>query len=56
MERLASIVPVAVLLIAAAAAVPAQGGCVDSPEDPTAIFGVIAAAAAVGLRFLKHKD
>ncbi len=37
-----------VLLLAAALPLRAQGGCVDSPEDPTVILALIAGAGAVG--------
>jgi XrtJ-associated TM-motif-TM protein len=47
----------AILLLTTAALAHAQGGCVDSPEDPTVVSGLIAAAAAFGLmRFGKRSD
>jgi XrtJ-associated TM-motif-TM protein len=52
-SKLNSIVPVVLLLLMASAAVRAQTGCVDSPEDPTVVFGLIAAAASVGIMRLR---
>lgn len=47
-----SLLLVAVLMLAAATPVFAQSGCVDSPENPTAILALAgsAGAFAVGLR------
>jgi XrtJ-associated TM-motif-TM protein len=46
MKRLGYIVPVALLLFGATTALVAQetGGCVDSPENPTAVLALIGAA------------
>jgi XrtJ-associated TM-motif-TM protein len=50
-------VPVALLLLMAATAAHAQGGgCVDSPENPTVVFGLIAAAASVLLVRLRSRN
>jgi XrtJ-associated TM-motif-TM protein len=49
-------VSVVLLLLAAVTAAHAQTGCVDSPENPTVVFGLIAAAASLGLmRFRGRK-
>lgn len=49
MKKIFLAVPVAVLFLTTAELVHAQGGCVDSPENPTVVFGLIAAAATFGL-------
>ncbi len=56
MKRISVAVPVAILFLTTAAFAHALGGgCVDSPENPTAVFGVIAAAVSFGLmRFRKR--
>jgi XrtJ-associated TM-motif-TM protein len=49
-------VPVAILFLAATAAVGAQdGGCVDSPENPTLVFGLIAAVVSLALMWLRGR-
>lgn len=54
-KKLAYILPVALVMMAAAAPVLAQdGGCVDSPENPTAILALIG-AAAVGVDYLRNR-
>jgi hypothetical protein len=55
MKRSALILPVVFLLLAAAGVVHAQDGCVDSPEDPTVVFGLLAAGVTIAFtRFRKH--
>lgn len=46
MKRLGYIVPVALLLLGATTTLLAQetSGCVDSPENPTAVLAIIGAA------------
>ena len=46
---------VVLFLLAASAAVHAQSGCVDSPENPTLIFGLIAVAACLGMMCLRNR-
>ena len=56
MKKLGFILPIA-LLIVAAAALPAHaqdGGCVDSPENPTAILALVG-MAAVGMNHLRAR-
>jgi XrtJ-associated TM-motif-TM protein len=53
--RLKLITPVAFLLLTASAVVHAQTGCVDSPENPTLIFGMMAAAASLGLAWFRGR-
>lgn len=65
MLRLTSkLAAVGALLMASAGMAWAQGGCVDSPENPTLVLGLLGAGAA-GLPWLKaqvaarrkrHKD
>jgi XrtJ-associated TM-motif-TM protein len=42
------------LLAAASSAAYAQGGCVDSPENPTVVLGVVGAVSA-GVPWLRAK-
>jgi XrtJ-associated TM-motif-TM protein len=49
-------VPVAMLFLTTAVHVHAQSGCVDSPENPTAVFGVIAAAASFGFMHIRRRS
>ena len=46
MKKLGYIAPVALLMLAAATSLVAQetGGCVDSPENPTAVLALVGAA------------
>jgi XrtJ-associated TM-motif-TM protein len=56
MGRLKFTIPVALFLSTAPAVMHAQSGCADSPENPTVIFGLIAAAASLGIaRFRGRK-
>jgi XrtJ-associated TM-motif-TM protein len=48
MKKLVSIAPLAFLLALTAVVGHAQSGCVDSPEDPTLVSGIIAAATIFG--------
>ena len=45
------------LMLMAAMAVPlhAQGGCVDSPEDPTLALALVASAGALVAGFLANR-
>jgi len=40
-----------VLLLVAAQSLRAQGGCVDSPEDPTLVLALVAGAGALAAGF-----
>ncbi len=48
-------IPAALLLLMATSA-HAQNGCVDSPENPTVVFGLIAAAASILLLRLRSRS
>ena len=55
MRRVKFAILVALLVLAIAKAAQAQTtGCVDSPEDPTVIFGLIA-AASFGIMRLRNR-
>lgn len=55
MKKLGYILPVALLILAATVRVHAQdGGCVDSPENPTAILALVG-MAAVGINHLRSR-
>jgi len=56
LKKILAAVPVAILFLTADALVHAQSGCVDSPENPTAVFGVIAAAASFGLMHFRKRS
>jgi XrtJ-associated TM-motif-TM protein len=54
-KKLGYILPVALLILAATVPVHAQdGGCVDSPENPTAILALVG-MAAVGINQLRAR-
>jgi XrtJ-associated TM-motif-TM protein len=54
-KKLGYILPVALLMLAATMRVKAQdGGCVDSPENPTAILALVG-MAAVGINHLRNR-
>jgi hypothetical protein len=55
MRRLKLAIFVTTLLLATATVLRADGGCVDSPENPTVIFGLITAAATFGLVRLRNR-
>jgi XrtJ-associated TM-motif-TM protein len=55
MKRLLVAVPVAILFLATTTSVQAQSGCVDSPENPTVVFGLIAAAASFGVMHFRKR-
>ncbi len=50
----------AALLLSASQALHAQSGCGDSPENPTAVLGILGAAGAslvwVRDRYLAHRN
>ncbi len=48
MKKIGLILPVALLTMAAALPALGQSGCVDSPENPTLVLGLIASAAGIG--------
>jgi len=48
-KKISAAAPLAILFLTTIARVHAQTGCVDSPEDPTVVFGLIAAAASFGI-------
>ena len=55
MKKLGYILPVALLVLVATIPVRAQdGGCVDSPENPTAILALVG-MAAVGINQLRAR-
>jgi XrtJ-associated TM-motif-TM protein len=54
-KKLAYIVPVALLVLAAASKIHAQSGCTDSPENPTAVLGLVVGAASIGLLQLRNR-
>ena len=56
MHKLKLAIFVTTLLLATATVVRADtGGCVDSPENPTVVFGLIATAASFGLVRLRNR-
>jgi XrtJ-associated TM-motif-TM protein len=54
MKRSAFAVLIALAIICPA--LHAQGGCVDSPENPTAILGLVGSAAAFTAHLLRRRS
>jgi XrtJ-associated TM-motif-TM protein len=48
LNRIGTILPILLLLLAAAVRLHAQSGCDDSPENPTAVLGLIVGVASLG--------
>jgi XrtJ-associated TM-motif-TM protein len=48
MKKLGYVLTFALATIAATLPLSAQSGCVDSPENPTAVLGLIVSAAGIG--------
>jgi XrtJ-associated TM-motif-TM protein len=49
LKKIRAILPVALFILAASVRVHAQvDGCTDSPENPTAVLGLIVTAAGIG--------
>ncbi len=55
MKKIGLILPVALFILAAALPVLAQSGCVDSPENPTLVLGLIASAAGIGFVQVRNR-
>ena len=55
MQRLKWAIFVTTLILATTTFAHATDGCVDSPENPTVIFGLITAAASVGIARLRNR-
>lgn len=56
MKKFACIASVALLVLTATASAHAQlGGCTDSPENPTAILGLVVSAASIGFVQLRAR-
>jgi XrtJ-associated TM-motif-TM protein len=54
-KKSAYILPVALLVIAATLPLHAQSGCTDSPENPTAVLGLIVSAASIGFVQMRNR-
>ena len=54
MKKLGYILPVALLVLVATTVRAQDGGCVDSPENPTAILALVG-MAAVGINQLRAR-
>jgi len=55
MKKLGIYLAAATLVFAAALPLSAQSGCVDSPENPTAVLGVIVSAAGIGFVQIRNR-
>lgn len=55
MKKSAYILPAALLLLAATLPLHAQSGCTDSPENPTAVLGLIVSAASIGFVQVRNR-
>lgn len=54
MKRFYPIVAIAILMFSVGLPLHAQGGCIDSPENPTAILGLVG-VAGIGLAQLRRR-
>jgi XrtJ-associated TM-motif-TM protein len=55
-KKLAHVLPIlAMFALAAALPVSAQSGCVDSPENPTAVLGLLVGAASFGFIQVRNR-
>jgi hypothetical protein len=54
-KRLAYLVPVALFILLSNLPLHAQDGCVDSPENSTAVFGVISSVAILGFMQFRNR-
>jgi XrtJ-associated TM-motif-TM protein len=57
MKKFTLIVPAAILFLATALPLYAggTGGCTDSPENPTAVLGLIVSAASIGFLQIRNR-
>jgi hypothetical protein len=55
MQKLKCAIVFTTLILVTAPFAHATGGCVDSPENPTVIFGLITAVASFGLAHLRNR-
>jgi XrtJ-associated TM-motif-TM protein len=55
MKKLMYIVPVVLAAVAVAVPAGAQTGCTDSPENPTAVLGLVVGAASLGYMQLRNR-
>ena len=54
MKKFVYLVPVALFILAATLPLHAQEGCVDSPENPTVVLGLIVSGASIGFIQLRN--
>jgi XrtJ-associated TM-motif-TM protein len=55
MKKLMYIVPVVLAALAVSVPAVAQSGCTDSPENPTAVLGLVVGAASLGYMHLRNR-
>jgi len=56
MKKYAQIASMAILVFASALPVYAQtGGCTDSPENPTAVLGLLVSAVSIGYLQIRNR-
>ncbi len=55
MKKFGYILPVALLILATTLPLYAQIGCTDSPENPTAVLGLIVSAASFGFVQVRNR-
>jgi XrtJ-associated TM-motif-TM protein len=55
MKKLMYIVPVVLAILAVTVQAGAQSGCTDSPENPTAVLGLVVGAASLGYMQLRNR-
>lgn len=55
MRKFGYILPIALLMLASTLPLVAQSGCVDSPENPTVVLGLIVSAASFGFVQVRNR-
>jgi XrtJ-associated TM-motif-TM protein len=55
MKKLMYIVPVVLAALVVTLPASAQTGCTDSPENPTAVLGLVVGAASLGYMQLRNR-
>jgi XrtJ-associated TM-motif-TM protein len=55
MKRFGYIATIALFALAATLPLCAQEGCVDSPENPTVVLGLIVGAASIGFVQVRNR-
>jgi XrtJ-associated TM-motif-TM protein len=54
-RKFAILLPATLFVLCAALPLAAQDGCVDSPENPTVVLGLIVGAASIGFVQIRNR-